>query len=346
MPLTEFSLIQRFFTEQTVKNSSTRLGIGDDCALLSLPDGYELAVTTDTMVENVHFFAGTCPEQLGHKLLAVNLSDLASMGAKPVSVTLALTLPRVDENWLTAFSKGFLGLAERYSVDLIGGDTTSGPLTLTVQAMGLVPKGKALLRSSAKPGDFIYLTGSLGDAGLGLKIIQGYPCVNPQAAYQRFHQPDPQIDAGLVLTCIANACIDVSDGLAGDLGHILEQSNVGACLYWDALPLSDAVLTYIKDTGDWSMPLTAGDDYELCFTVSPEKAAQLTSLNTGTDCDFCLPLLSGEGWGEGFQKNAHRDRPQYINCRKIGVIESTPGLRLHKSGTIQPFNSKGYEHFS
>jgi thiamine-monophosphate kinase len=311
MPISEFALIQRFFTQQTVKNSSTRLSIGDDCALLSLPAGYELAVTTDTMVENVHFFAGTSPEQLGHKLLAVNLSDLASMGAKPVSVTLALTLPKVDETWLTAFAKGFLNLAERYSVDLIGGDTTAGPLTLTVQAMGLVPRGKALMRSSAKAGDFIYLTGSLGDAGLGLKISQDYHCADPDAALKRFHQPDPQIDAGLALTGIANACIDVSDGLAGDLGHILEQSNVGACLYWDALPLSDAVLSYINDTGDWSMPLTAGDDYELCFTVSPEKAAQLT-----------------------------------INCRKIGVIESMPGLRLHKSGATRPLNCKGYEHFS
>ncbi len=311
MPLSEFSLIQRFFTRQTVKNASTRLGIGDDCALLSVPEGYELAVTTDTMVENVHFFAGTDPEQLGHKLLAVNLSDLASMGARPVSVTLALTLPRVDENWLTAFSKGFLNLAEQYSVDLIGGDTTSGPLTITVQAMGLVPKGKALLRSSAKPGDFVYLTGSLGDAGLGLKIKQGYHCDDPHASYQRFNQPNPQIYAGLALLDIANACIDVSDGLAGDLGHILEQSKVGACLDWEALPLSAAVLAYINATGDWIMPLIAGDDYELCFTVSPEKASQLT-----------------------------------INFTKIGVIESTPGLRLRKSGTIQPFNSKGYEHFS
>ena len=311
MPLSEFSLIQRFFTRQTVKNASTHLSIGDDCALLSLPDGYELAVTTDTMVENVHFFAGICPEKLGHKLLAVNLSDLASMGAKPVSVMLALTLPKVDENWLTAFSKGFLSLAERYSVDLIGGDTTSGPLTLTVQALGLVPLGKALLRSTAKPGDFIYVTGSLGDAGLGLKISQGYLCDNPQAVLQRFNQPEPQIEAGMELIGIANACIDISDGLAGDLGHILEQSKVGACLDWEAIPLSDAVLTYIKDTGDWLMPLTAGDDYELCFTVSPEKAAYLT-----------------------------------IHCTKIGVIEATPGLRLHKSGTLHPINSKGYEHFS
>ena len=161
------------------------------------------------------------------------------------------------------------------------------------------------------PGDFIYLTGSLGEAGLGLKVIQGYHCENPDTALQRFHQPNPQVEAGLALTGIANACIDVSDGLSGDLGHILEQSNAGACLDWEALPLSGAVLAYINDTGDWSMPLTAGDDYELCFTVSPEKAAQLA-----------------------------------INCIKIGIIESTPGLRLQKSGIIQPLTSKGYEHFS
>ena len=311
MSIAEFSLIERYFTRQVVENDSTKLSIGDDCALLSLPDGYEFAVTTDTMVENVHFFADVDPEQLGHKLLAVNLSDLASMGAKPVSVMLALTLPKVDESWLAAFSKGFLSLAELHLVDLIGGDTTSGPLTLTVQAMGLVPKGKALLRSDAKPGDFIYLTGSLGDAGLGLKIKQGYSCSNPEAALQRFNNPTPQIDAGMALLEIANACIDISDGLTADLGHILERSHVGACLDWDKLPLSDAVVDYINDTGDWTMPLVAGDDYELCFTVSPEKVPRLN-----------------------------------INCTRIGIIESTLGLRLYKSGSLQPIDSKGYEHFS
>lgn len=311
MPVSEFALIQRYFTRQRVKNTSTRLGIGDDCALLSIPDGYELAVTTDTMVENVHFFAGADPELLGHKLLSVNLSDLAAMGAKPMSVTLALTLPKVDEDWLTAFAKGFLNLAERYSVDLIGGDTTSGPLTLTVQAMGLVPKGQALRRSAARPGDFIYMTGCLGDAGLGLKIKQGYDCADSEAALTRFNQPEPQIEAGQALIGIAHACIDLSDGLAGDLGHILEQSQVGACLDWDTLPMSNAVRSYINDTGDWSMPLTAGDDYELCFTVSPEQATQLT-----------------------------------IAATKIGIIESEPGLRLNKSGHIQPLEVKGFEHFS
>jgi thiamine-monophosphate kinase len=311
MPVSEFALIQRFFTQQPIKNSSTRLGIGDDCALMSIPEGFELAITTDTMVENVHFFAGTDPELLGHKLLAVNLSDLAAMGAKPVSVTLALTLPKVDENWLTAFARGLLSLAERHSVDLIGGDTTSGPLTLTVQAMGLVPKGRALRRSAARPGDFIYMTGLLGDAGLGLKIKQGYSCADSDAALTRFNRPEPQIEAGQALIGIANACIDLSDGLAGDLGHILEQSRVGACLDWDALPLSKAVLAYINDTGDWAMPLTAGDDYELCFTVSPEQAAQLT-----------------------------------VAATKIGIIEAQPGLRLNKSGIIKPLEVKGFEHFS
>ena len=311
MQSSEFALIRRFFTSQPVKNPTTRLGVGDDCALLTIPEGYELAITTDTMVENVHFFAGADPEQLGHKLLAVNLSDLASMGARPVSVTLALTLPKADEDWLAAFAKGFLALAERYSVDLIGGDTTSGPLTLTVQAMGLVPRGQALRRSMAKPGDFIYMTGCLGDAGLGLKIKQGYDCANPDEALKRFNKPDPACALGQALIGIANSCIDLSDGLAGDLGHILEQSNVGACLDWDDLPLSPAVLSYIRDTGDWQMPLSAGDDYELCFTVSPDKAGLLP-----------------------------------VGCRKIGVIESQPGLRLNKSGNIQALQVKSFEHFS
>ncbi len=315
MALAEFTLINRFFTQQAVKNSSTCLGIGDDCALLAIPDGYELAITTDTMVENVHFFADADPEQLGHKLLAVNLSDLASMGAKPLSVTLALTLPKVDEAWLKAFANGFLNLAQRYHVDLIGGDTTAGSLTLTVQALGLVPRGKGLKRSTAQVGDAIYMTGALGDAGLGLKITQGYFCQHPEAALKRFNQPEPQIAAGLVLRDFATSCIDLSDGLAGDLAHILEQSQVGACLDWAALPLSAAVLAYIKDTGDWSMPLTAGDDYELCFTVS---AANVSI----------------------FEQSA------LFPYTKIGIIEAAHGLRLAKSGNIQPLTVTGFEHFS
>jgi thiamine-monophosphate kinase len=311
MPLSEFSLIQRFFTHQTVKNPTTRLGIGDDCALLSIPDGFELAITTDTMVENVHFFKDTDPRQLGHKLLAVNLSDLASMGAKPLSVTLAITLPNVDEAWLNAFATGFLTLAERHHVDLIGGDTTAGALTLTVQALGLVPRGLALTRSAAKVGDYIYLSGNIGDAGLGLKITQGYHCTQPDHALKQFNQPEPACELGQGLCGVANACIDISDGLSSDLRHILQQSQVGACLNWDDLPLSSAVLSYIHDTGDWLLPLTAGDDYQLCFTVSPEKAALIPE-----------------------------------SCQKIGLIEAQHGLRLNKSSKIQLMEIKGYEHFS
>ncbi|MFZ2724734.1 MAG: thiamine-phosphate kinase [Methylococcaceae bacterium] len=311
MPLSEFSLIERFFTKQTIINPSTQLSIGDDCALLSIPQAYQLAITCDTMVENVHFFAGTNAKQLGHKLLAVNLSDLASMGAKPLSVTLALTLPSINEQWLSDFSEGFLNLARYYHVDLIGGDTTKGALTLTVQAMGLIPQGQALKRSNAQAGDFIYVSGNIGDAGLGLKICQGYQCTDKENALNRFNKPMPRVEIGQALLGIANSCIDISDGLVSDLGHILKQSGVGACLYWESIPLSSAVIDYITNTHDELMPLIAGDDYELCFTVSPDKAHLVPE-----------------------------------QCFKIGVIEKDAGLRLIKNNKIQTLTAKGYEHFS
>ena len=311
MALSEFGLIERFFSQKKTINASTRLGIGDDCALVAVPEGCELAVTTDTMVEKVHFFPDVDPESLGHKLLAVNLSDLASMGALPVAVTLAITLPEVDEPWLQAFSRGFLALAEQYSVDLIGGDTSSGALTLTVQALGLVPSGKALRRSTAIPGDMICMTGSLGEAGLGLKIIQGYRCVRPEVPLQRFHRPLPRVESGLKLLDIASSCIDLSDGLLADLGHILDQSGVGASVEWERLPIAETVNDYIQETGDWQMPVSAGEDYELCFTVSPGQLNQL-------DVDY----------------------------RQIGIIEAESGLRFSRSGKLQPIKVKGFEHFS
>jgi thiamine-monophosphate kinase len=308
--ISEFSLIDRFFKRKPVNQSITE-NIGDDCALLSIPQDCELAITTDTMVEGVHFFPHVNPYDLGYKLLAVNLSDLAAMGAKPLAVTLALTLPKVDENWLSEFAKGFFTLAERYRVDLIGGDTTQGPLTLSVQAMGLVPHGKALKRSLAKSGDFICVTGRLGQAGLGLKIEQGYACAYPEQALLRLHRPEPQVEAGLSLSGVANACIDISDGLAGDLAHILNQSGVGASLQWEQLPLSSEVNQYIDSTGDWQMPLTAGDDYELCFTVNPEQYSKLT-----------IPHV------------------------KVGEIEAVPGLRLIKNGNIETLSISGFQHFA
>jgi thiamine-monophosphate kinase len=221
--ISEFGLIEKYFTQRIKKDSVNRMGIGDDCALMAVPSGYELVMTVDTMVEGVHFFSGADPRLLGHKLLAVNLSDLAAMGAEPVSITLALTLREVNESWLKEFSEGFLNLANQFSVDLIGGDTTSGALVLTVQAMGFVPKGQAMLRSSARVGDFVFVTGNLGEAGLGLKIEQGYHCFSPDEALKQFHQPFPRIKDGLSIRGRANACIDISDGLASDLKHILKK---------------------------------------------------------------------------------------------------------------------------
>lgn len=309
MAQAEFDLIRRYFAVHKPQHRFTQLGIGDDCALLNLPADYQLAVTADTMVENVHFFADVEPELLGHKLLAVNLSDLAAMGAEPFAVTLALTLPKIDHAWLQAFSQGFIQLAQQHQVDLIGGDTTSGPLTLTVQAMGAVPKGKALLRSNAKVGDLIYVTGQLGDAGLGLKIKQGYICDNPAPALARFNQPQPRVAQGLALRDVAHACIDISDGLAADLGHILEKSAVGASLDWDKLPLSAEVQRYIQQSGDWQLPLVAGDDYELCFTAPAQSQ---------------LP----------------------DGCYCVGVIEAKAGLRILRDGQPQTLEVTGFEHFS
>ncbi|PKM12488.1 MAG: thiamine-phosphate kinase [Gammaproteobacteria bacterium HGW-Gammaproteobacteria-3] len=311
MSLAEFDLIQRFFAVNPAKNATTRLAIGDDCALLSVPGGQQLAFTTDTMVAGVHFLPDVAPYDLGYKLLAVNLSDLAAMGAAPIAVTLALTMPTADEAWLAAFAQGFWALAERYRVDLIGGDTTSGPLTLTLGAFGLTPEDGALLRSGARSGDWIGMTGRLGDAGLGLKIEQGYCCQSPEQALLRFNRPEPRVDAGLMLRAKASSCIDISDGLAQDLGHVLQLSGVGACLDWDRLPLSDAVKAYIDATGDWTFPLRAGDDYELCFTVPPEVACLLPG-------DFTF----------------------------IGVIENTPGLRISRGKTIESLTVQGFEHFS
>lgn len=305
----EFDIIKKCFT-RPARHKNTQLSVGDDCALLSVPEGCDLAITADTMVESVHFFPDVDPEYLGYKLLAVNLSDLASMGAEPTAVTLALTLPEVDLVWLQAFAKGMFALADKYAIDLIGGDTTSGPLTLTIQAMGVVPKGRALKRSAAQVGDLVYVTGSIGDAGLGLKLRQGYSCADDIYALQRFDLPEPRIDEGLVLRDLANACVDISDGLAADLGHILNQSGVGARLDYRKLPISASVREYIDKTKDWQLPLVAGDDYELCFSISPDKAGQLN-----------------------------------IACTCIGVIEAEKGLRLVRNGVESEFLGGGFEHF-
>ncbi len=312
MAVSEFALIQRFFTAPALRNPLNQLGVGDDCALIKLPADSEMAVTVDTMVEGVHFFPQADPEQLGEKLLAVNLSDLAAMGASPVSATLALTLPEVNESWLQAFASGLQKMAERYGLDLIGGDTTRGPLTLSLQLMGWLPKNKAMKRSGAQAGDLIFVTGSgLGDAGLGLKIEQGLSIQNPEQALKKFHSPVPRITEGLRIRSYASACIDLSDGIASDLQHILDKSQVGALLDWDNIPLSSSVKEYIQQTDDWQLPLSAGEDYELCFTISPEHLDELD-----------------------------------IACTQVGVIDAQAGLRIQRNGQIQTLGVKGFEHFS
>ncbi len=268
MTLSEFDLIDSFFADCGAVRSDVVCGVGDDAALLQPPPGHELAITQDTLVEGVHFLAGTDPRNLGHKVLAVNLSDLAAMGAQPAWATLSLTLAAADRDWLKAFANGFCTLAAQHGVRLVGGDTTRGPLSISVCAHGLVPAGEALRRSGARPGDGIWVTGTLGDAGLALRELLEDPAGEvSEFLRRRLERPQPRVAAGLALRGKASAAIDVSDGLVADLGHLTRASGVGAQIRLPQLPLSAAVAGYVSGTGDWGLPLSAGDDYELCFTL-------------------------------------------------------------------------------
>lgn len=322
MPLSEFALIERYLAAQGLNRPDVALGIGDDCALLSPPVGQSLVVTLDTLVADVHFFAATDPQGLGHKVLAVNLSDLAAMGALPAWATLALTLSQIDEGWLEPFCQGLFGLAQRYNVQLVGGDTTHGPTTvISLQAHGFVPQGQALRRDGARPGDGIYVTGTPGDAGLALAAAYGQVAVaieNRDYIQARLERPEPRIAQGLALRGIASAAIDISDGLAQDLSHILKRSGVGAHLDVGQLPLSPALCTTLEREAAWVMTLTSGDDYELCFTVPPEQHDILITLAAAWDC----------------------------RCTRIGVITEEPGLRLSRAdGSEFRLERLGYDHF-
>jgi len=269
----EFQIIKRFF-DRPAKHAL--VGIGDDCALLRPDAGLELAVTTDTLVEGRHFLAGTDAEALGHKSLAVNLSDLAAMGAAPRWVTLALALPAADERWLAAFARGFFALAERHDVDLVGGDTTRSPLlTINITALGEVPSGVAMYRAGARPGDDIWVSGELGGAALALAQpdrTRGFP-----ALADRLHRPEPRVELGERLRGLARAAIDVSDGLAGDLGHILERSQVGAVVEYARIPKPAAFEQFRELERD--CVLSGGDDYELVFTAAQPQRAEIEALS-------------------------------------------------------------------
>jgi thiamine-monophosphate kinase len=317
--LTEFDLIATFFTRPSRQNSRIGLGIGDDCALLSPSPSTQLAISSDMLVEGRHFFAGADPFMLGHKCLAVNLSDLAAMGAKPIAFTLALALPAARAEWLAPFSQGLFALADLHDCALIGGDTTKGPLTISITIFGELPLGRALRRDAAQVGDDIWVSGTLGDARLALASYRNEVTLNTttlDAVAPRMHMPTPRVALGCALLQYAHAAIDISDGLIGDLGHIIERSQVGASINVDALPVSKVLQ---DQTLDIQRAFAGGDDYELCFTaeVSARKAIEAAAHAVKT------------------------------SVTRIGTIESTLGLRLHDADGC-PLNLplSSFDHFT
>jgi thiamine-monophosphate kinase len=319
----EFSLIARYFDRVRSSRLDVETGIGDDCALLTLPEKQTLAISTDTLVSGIHFLPDIDPADLARKALAVNLSDLAAMGADPAWLTLALTLPSVDEAWLEAFSDSLFEQLNYYDMQLIGGDTTKGPLSMTLGIHGFVPDGRALKRSGAKPGDWIYVTGTPGDSAAGLAILQDRLKVDnaEDAAYlvKRHLNPTPRILTGQALRNLAHSAIDLSDGLISDLGHILKASECGARIDLDQLPMSDAMKKHVEPDQALRWALSGGEDYELCFTV-PE-------LNRGV-----LDVALGN-FGMGY------------TC--IGQISADiEGLHFQRDGKPVTLDWKGYDHFA
>ena len=322
--LNEFSLIARYFTPRT---QHTLLGAGDDAALIRPRRGYVLAISADMLVEGRHFFKGADAEALGHKALAVNLSDLAAMGATPRWATLALALPKVDTRWLAAFSRGFMRLARAHNVDLIGGDTTRGPLNLCVQIMGEVPAHKALRRDGARVGNDIWVSGTLGDAALAVAARNRKIKINKKqlvAATLRLDKPTPRVDLGLALRGIATSAIDISDGLLADLGHICERSGVNAKIDVEALPLSPVLQPLRHSRAGERLFLAGGDDYELCFTVPPTRATSV--LKAGIRAGVAVTRV-----GQIHKRQSSRK----------GLVEvlSAQGLALKLDGVT------GFDHF-
>ncbi|MBV8123404.1 MAG: thiamine-phosphate kinase [Burkholderiaceae bacterium] len=275
----EFDLIRRYFERPNVQEAAAspaqgvQLGIGDDCAVLRPTPGHDWLVSTDMLVEGRHFLSTVAPGRLGHKALAVNLSDLAACGATPRAFTLALSMPRVDEDFLQGFAQGLFALADAHGIALVGGDTTAGPLNVCITVMGEAPPGQALLRSGARAGDDIYVSGQLGDARLALEVFRGKAALTGEAfeqVRQRMECPQPRVLLGQALRGLASSAIDVSDGLSGDLGHVLQRSGVGAALWVDALPRSP-VMAAQPAALQLECLLNGGDDYELVFTAPPQR---------------------------------------------------------------------------
>jgi thiamine-monophosphate kinase len=321
----EFDLIARIRDLCAHRRSDVVLGIGDDAALLDVSAGRHLVACTDTLVAGVHFPSGTAPEDIGWKSLAVNLSDLAAMGAVPAWALLALTLPGADADFVERFAGGFADLARTHHVALIGGDTTQGPLSITVTALGVVPAGEALTRGGARAGDGVFVTGTLGDAAGALRVLRdpgpgaGNPRGNGVALRARLDRPEPRIAAGLALRGIASACIDVSDGLLADLNHVCTGSRVGAEIDADALPVSPQLAASFDAQACRDLALCGGDDYELCFTVPAAREKEI------------VVELARAGCG----------------ATRIGRIVADPGVRVRDANANEvEVAQTGWEHFS
>ena len=324
----EFDLIARYFTRPARRGGAVALGVGDDCALLAPAPGMQLAISSDMLVEGRHFFADVNPEALGHKALAVNLSDLAACGARPLAFTLALSLPRVDEAWLAGFSSGMWALADAHGCELMGGDTTQGPLNICITVFGEVPAGQALLRSGARPGDDIYVSGTLGDARLALEALLGHITLHADVlarARQRLERPTPRVPLGLALRGVASSAMDVSDGLLGDLSHILKASGVGAQIETDTTSKLIAASAYPSSArGQFDQKfvrqctLAGGDDYELAFTAAPSRRDAVAAASQATS----TPVT------------------------RIGTVLAEPGLRL-VDAQGQPVDNRyaSFDHF-
>jgi thiamine-monophosphate kinase len=327
MSLGEFELIDRFFRDCGAHRSDVALGIGDDAALLESPPGMQLVAAIDTMVLGNHFLAHFPAESIGHRALAVNLSDIAAMGAKPAWALLALTLTKADPVWLEGFARGFSALARKHEVALVGGDTTYGPLCISVQVLGHAPRPARMLRSGGKPGDVVFVSGTPGDSTAGLAFELGKFEVNAKAgvteevaAYlkQRFHFPTPRVELGQRLREWASACIDVSDGLLGDAGKLAKASGCGVSLAWERLPASTQLVAVAGEARAREMVLTGGEDYELCFAVPPPNVERMTR------------ELPPAVWG----------------YTAIGVLGDAPGAVVTRGGTVMDFSHSGFDHFA
>lgn len=322
MPLTESALIERYFSHCGAERADVALGVGDDGALLRCAPAEDLVAAIDTLVAGVHFLPDAAPASIGHRALAVNLSDLAAMGAHPAWALLALTLPQAEDRWLEEFARGLGELACAHEVALVGGDTTRGPLCVTVQVLGHVPRGEALRRSGARAGDALFLSGSTGDAAAGLLLAQGRlqdtDAEDAQALRERFAFPVPRVALGEKLRAHARACIDVSDGLLGDAAKLAAASGCGVEIAYDELAVSPQLLRAVGEERARHLALTGGDDYELCFAVAPAQIDELLR---------ALP-------------------PQRWNYRRIGTLRAAPGAAVMRAGSVMQFSHSGFEHFA